>query len=171
MNCRLLYLVGQLGPGGLERQLYFLLQEMDRERYRPEVVVWNFHRDDTYVSHIRELGVPLHFFPNTLSAAEKILAFRRVLLKIRPEVIHSYTFYTNAAAWWATRGTKTIAIGAVRSNFSNDKKSCGILLGNLCARWPNTQVYNNFVGAEKARNSRSPFVPRTIFVVRNGLDL
>jgi hypothetical protein len=28
MSCRLLYLVGQLHPGGLERQLCYLLQAM-----------------------------------------------------------------------------------------------------------------------------------------------
>jgi hypothetical protein len=29
MNCRLLYIVSQLSAGGLERQLYYLLQAMD----------------------------------------------------------------------------------------------------------------------------------------------
>lgn len=35
MHCRFLYLVDQLGPGGSERQLCYLLQIMDRGRYRP----------------------------------------------------------------------------------------------------------------------------------------
>jgi len=35
MKGRILYLVGQLAAGGLERQLYFLLQGMDREHYQP----------------------------------------------------------------------------------------------------------------------------------------
>jgi glycosyltransferase involved in cell wall biosynthesis len=171
MNCRFLYVVGQLGPGGLERQLYFLLKTMDRERYRPEVVVWNFRSDDIYVPQIQKLGVPLHYFPDTLSAAGKLSAFRRIVKRMRPEVIHSYTFYTNIAAWWGTLGMKTIAVGTVRSNFTNDKKSCGFLLGSLSARWPHTQIYNNFAGAEKARQSQSLFAPRRVFVVRNGLDL
>src|SRR5688572_18511518 len=139
MKCRILYLVGQLGPGGLERQLYLLLQTMDRDRYRPEVVVWNFREDDTYVHPLRALNIPLHFFPDKYSRPAKLKAFRGLVLQMKPEVVHSFTFYTNFAAHWATLGTKMTVIGAVRSNFTNDKRSCGILLGNLCARWPSSQ--------------------------------
>jgi len=171
MNCRLLYLVGQLGPGGLEHQLYYLLKTMDRERYRPEVVVWNFRSGDIYVPQIQKLGVPLHHFPDTLSAAGKLSAFRRMVMRMRPEVIHSYTFYTNFAAWWAAPGTKPIAVGSVRNDFAHDKKSCGVLLGRLSARWPRAQIYNNFAGAKAARSSHSLFTPGQVFVVRNALDL
>lgn len=171
MNCRLLYLVGQLGPGGLERQLFSLLQAMDRARYRPEVVVWNFRVDDTFVPQIQNLAVPLHSFPPTLSGAGKLHAFRQLVMKMRPEVVHSYSFYTNFSAWWATLGTRTIPIGAVRSNFVYDKKVSGLFWGNLSARWPDTQVYNNFAGAEAARKSLGMFTPKQIFVVWNGLDL
>jgi glycosyltransferase involved in cell wall biosynthesis len=171
MKCRILYVVGQLGAGGLERQLYLLLQTMDRDRYRPEVVVWNFRETDIHVPRIRELGVPLHSFPTKMPAAGKMAAFVRIALKIRPEVIHSYSFYTNIAAWWAALRTKSIAVGAVRSNFTNDKTSCGFLLGSLNARWPSTQIYNNLAGANKARKSSKLLAPRRIVVVRNGVDL
>jgi len=170
MKCRLLYVVGQLGPGGLERQLYLLLQTMDRDRYRPEVVVWNYHEDDTYVEPLRALNIPIHFFL-CQSGYAKLNAFRRLVSRLEPEVIHSYTFYTNFAARWAALGGKAIAVGSVRSDFDHDKKSCGIVLGNLSARWPRVQVYNNLAGAKKARCSRSPFAPKEAFVVRNSLNL
>src|SRR5262249_5044702 len=125
INCRLLYVVGQLRPGGLERQLYFLLEGMDRKRYRPEVVVWNFGDDDVYVPQLRKLGVALHYFPGAPSGAAKVRALRRLVMQIRPEVVHSYTHYTNFAAWWATLGTKTIAIGAVQGDFIKEKKGPG----------------------------------------------
>jgi glycosyltransferase involved in cell wall biosynthesis len=44
-------------------------------------------------------------------------------------------------------------------------------LGRLCARWPNVQIYNSFVGAKNSRNSLTLFAPRQVFVVCNGLDL
>ena len=46
VECRLLYLVGHLGSGGLERQLCYLLQAMDRKRYQPAVAVWSFREED-----------------------------------------------------------------------------------------------------------------------------
>ena len=57
MTCRLLYLVGQLSLGGLEQQLYYLLQSMDRVRYKPNVVVWNYRKDDPFVQKICALGI------------------------------------------------------------------------------------------------------------------
>ena len=64
-KCRLLYVVGQLGTGGLERQLYYLLQAMDRQRYLPVVVVWNYKEDDVYVRQVQELGVHVLALPKT----------------------------------------------------------------------------------------------------------
>ena len=60
MTCRLLYLVGSLVLGGLERQLVLLLQAMDRTRYRPAVAVWDFDGADPFVRAVRALDVPLH---------------------------------------------------------------------------------------------------------------
>ena len=134
--------------------------------YRPAVAVWNFSEADAYVPQIRELGVPLYLLPSS-----KMRNFRRLVRELNPEVIHSYSFYTNIGAWWAALGTRSIPIGAVRSDFVDDRRSSGFLLGRLSARWPRKQIYNNFVAAERARNSRSFFAPSQVFVVRNGLDL
>ena len=169
--CRFLYLVGGLGPGGLERQLCYLLQSIDRERYRPEVVVWSPSADDIYAPLLQRLQIPLHLFNNRHTAIHKMVAFRRIVHELRPELVLSYSFYTNFAAWWATLGTKTIGIGAGRSDFLYDRQLCGPLLGRLSGRWPNTQIYNSFAGAENSRNSPDLFAPGRVFVVRNGLDL
>jgi glycosyltransferase involved in cell wall biosynthesis len=171
MSCRLLYLVGQLGPGGLERQLCYLLQAMDRGRYRPAVAVWRYHEGDAYVSHIQALGVALHPLPCGSSSGVKLRAFRRLIRRLRPEVIHSYTFHTNFAAWWAALGTKAVAIGALRSDFTRAMRETGPWLGRLSARWPRTQIFNSLAAAEIAQRSRSPFTPSQLYVVRNGLDL
>jgi glycosyltransferase involved in cell wall biosynthesis len=171
MTCRLLYLVGQTGGGGLERQLYHLLQTIDRERYRPAVAVWNPCEDDIYGPRIRALGIPLHAFPRQFSAAAKLEKFRRLVRELKPEVVHSYSFYTNFAAYWAARGTQAVALGSIRSNFTLEKKAAGLWLGGLSSRWPRNQISNNFMAAETIRRSRSLFVPKRVSVVPNGLDL
>lgn len=170
-NCRLLYLVGRLHTGGYERQLYYILQAMDRERYQPAVVVWNYGDEDVHVPRIRELGVPLYAFSGNASAAAKLRAFRRLVRKLEPEVVHSYSFYTNIAAYWAVRGTQATAVGSVRNDFPLEKKSAGLWLGRLSARWPQHQICNSYAAAEAIHRSRSPFAPRQLCVVRNGLDI
>ena len=94
MYSRILYLIGQLSTGGSERQLYNLLQAMDRERYRPGVIVWNFREEDFYVSKIRALGVRLVFFDNHLTKIGKLTFLRAMVGRDKPEVIHSYSFFT-----------------------------------------------------------------------------
>jgi hypothetical protein len=108
MKCRILYLVGQLGAGGLKRQLYFLLHCMDRRCYRPAVAVWNFSETDVYVPQIRALGIPLYSLPRPLLPSSKLRNFRRLVKELNPEVVHSYSFYTNIAAWWAMLGTDSM---------------------------------------------------------------
>ncbi len=171
MRPRLLYLVGQLRTGGMERQLWSLLQAMDRRHYRPAVAVWNYHEEDTYVSHLRALGVPLHPLPRGISKPMRLRAFRRLVGRLQPEVIHSYCFHTNFAAWWAALGRNAVAVGAIRGEFTRAMQESGPWLGRLCARWPRAQICNSFAAAEIVRRSRSLFAPGQLYVIRNGVDL
>lgn len=171
MKCRLLYLIGQLGPGGSERQLFYLLERMNRERYQPEVVVWNYVEDAPYISKMQALGVPIHAMPIPASRWAKLTMLRRLVRQLQPEVLHSYSYYTNLAVRLATLGTQTIAIGAVREDFLQAEKTTGLLLGKCNARWPRCQIFNNFAAATAARHTRRFFTPEHLFVVRNGLDL
>jgi glycosyltransferase involved in cell wall biosynthesis len=171
MKCRLLYLIGQLAPGGSERQLYYLLQAMDREYYRPAVVIWNFREEDVYVPQIRALDVPLYFFPRTRLTAVKLARFRRLVRALQPELVHSYSFYLNFATSRAVWGTRTVAVGSVRSDFTLDKRDTGPWLGSLSARWPCNQICNSLSAVETVRCSRGLFAPRQLSMVRNGIDL
>ena len=170
MRSRILYLVGQLGTGGLERQLWYLLRAMDRERYQPAVAVWSFSEEDVYVKRIQALNVPVHGFSNMPSVA-KLGAFGRLVRQVRPEVIHSYSFHTNFAAYWAARGSRSLPIGSIRCDFAVEFSESGPCLGRLSARWPRDQICNSFLAADTVHRSKGPFVPRRLFVVRNGLDL
>jgi glycosyltransferase involved in cell wall biosynthesis len=168
-SCRLLYVVGQLRDGGLERQLCYLLETMDRERHKPQVLVWHFREDEKYVSRIRAMGVPLYGLSGTSSRVKKMAVLRGLLRRLNPEVVHSYSFYTNLAAWYAAIGTNSIPVGSVRSDFHRSRSEYGPL-GRMCARWPRHQIFNSFAAAESARQTDKYFVPKHVFVVRNGID-
>jgi glycosyltransferase involved in cell wall biosynthesis len=171
MTCRFLYLIGELGPGGSERQLYYLLQGMDREHYRPVVAVWNIRGNNVFGPQIRALGVALHSFPPELSAAAKLREFRRLVGELKPEVVHSYSFYTNFVAHWGSCGTQTVALGSIRNDFTSEKKYAGPWIGRLSSRWPRRQISNSSLAVEVVRRSRNLFVPEQVHLVRNGLDL
>jgi glycosyltransferase involved in cell wall biosynthesis len=171
MRCRLLYLVGQLRTGGLERQLFYLLKAMDRERYRPAVAGWSACETDTYVPQIRNLSVPLYLFPGTTSPLAKMAKFRKLVGSLAPEVVHSYSFYTNFAAWWATLGSPTIAIGSIRNDFVSERHYAGTILGRLSARWPAAQICNSLAAENTLGESVGLFKPAQVRAVLNGLDI
>lgn len=171
MECRLFYLVGQLSLGGLERQLFYLIRSMDRRCYKPVVAVWGNSPDDHYAREIRALDVPVIALGQQPTRWAKLKALRSLVSAVRPEVIHSYTFYTNIAAWWAARGTGAIPIGSVRNNFILDRRETGKVLGRLCGRWPAAQIYNSLTAEQNAKRSTTIFRPRRIYVIKNGVDL
>ena len=171
MKCRLLYLMGNLMAGGAQRQLCYLLQGMDWERYKPIVVVWSFSENDFYVPVFRKLGVPMHSLSCTLSPAAKLVAFGRLVRKLKPEVVHSYSFYTNIAVEWARIGMNTIPIGSIRNDFVQDRQEAGKFLGRLSARWPRAQICNSLAAHRSVMECSGPFKPAWPHVVRNGLDM
>jgi glycosyltransferase involved in cell wall biosynthesis len=171
VRCRLLYLVGQLRLGGLERQLYYLIANLDRDRYQPAVVVWNLNLNDDYYWDIQAIKIPIHGFPPEWSPLSKLRAFRALARQVKPEVIHSYGFHTNFAAYYAARRTRALAIGSLRSDFTFAMSDGGMFKGALNGRWPSCLIANSAAAAEAARRHSGPFAPRRVFVVRNALDL
>ena len=168
---RIVYVIGQLGPGGSEQQLYYLLETMDRERYRPALAVWNHAVSDAFVSQVRMLGVPVYAFPVAASRAGKLLALHRLLRVLKPEIVHSYSFFLNLAVHCAAQGTAAVTFGSVRGDFASDRQNAGTWPGSLSAHWPRYQICNSYHAAEKIHNCRGFLVPRRLFVVRNGLNL
>lgn len=170
-NCRLLYLVGQLGLGGLERQLFCLIESMDRRQYQPVVAVWGNSPNDHYVPLIRALDVPVVTLGTKPSRLAKLRALSSLVTELRPEVIHSYSFYTNVIAWWVARGAVAIPIGSVQSNFIAERQNNWKLLGRLSARWPSAQIFNSSTAAQNAKRVATFFRPDRSYVVKNGVDL
>lgn len=167
----MLYVVGQLGLGGLERQLFYLLKSMDRQRYNPVVVVWNYREEDPYVEKFRHIQVPVLAVGEKLSPIEKLATFRRIVSQFQPEIVHSYAFHTNFPAWWATLGSTILSVGSVRNSFLFDRQTTGMILGRLCARWPHVQICNSVAAKSTADRCTTLFKASRMYVVRNSLDL
>ena len=176
INCRLLYLLGQLRPGGQERQLYYLLKAMDRHRFHPAIAVWNYStRDDTYLSDIERLGVSVYPCSDDAAAPRKVVELRRLVGALRPEIVHSYCFYMNIVAWSAVLGTNGIPIGSIRQDFIDERwrldGPTGKLVGGLSARLPAVQIFNSGTAKLAAEQCRDRFKPTKMYVVRNGIDV
>lgn len=154
-GCRLLYVIGQLGLGGAERQLFYLLANLDRCLYQPCLVVWNFNPEEKYYRDIEALKIPIYGLPAGWSSIAKLRVFRKLARGLAPEVIHSYGFYTNFAAYYAARGAGALAIGSLRSDIARSIKAGGTLRGALNSRLPHCHISNSVVCVEAARQRSS----------------
>jgi glycosyltransferase involved in cell wall biosynthesis len=170
--CRILFLMGSLGGGGAERQLVYLLQAMDRPRHRPALVVWNYQESDVFVPKVRSLGIPFWGFPIEDSSYRKLYQFARLARRLSPEVVHSYSNYTNFAAFCAAHAAGSIGIGSVQNEID---PACFIkkrpIMGRLSASLPRLQMSNSHAAAERIMASRRLFAPKRFAIVTNPIDL
>ena len=115
---KIICLIGQLGNGGTERQLYLFLKHLDRVKFNPRVVVSSKSGGSRWEKQIREeLSVPVKFLGD-LPKAAKFAKFAWTVLKNRADIVFSWSFYTNAFCM-ACPGTEFI--GSLREGLHTAK--------------------------------------------------
>jgi glycosyltransferase involved in cell wall biosynthesis len=161
--------IGELGAGGAEKQLCYLVLGLMKRGYRPEVAVWDFDPDERFAARFRAEGVPVH--PIVRRGGPGARAFRlwRLVRARRPVIAHSYSFFTNFFTWWAACGTSAFAVGSIRNSFSSELRGVGPLGGPLCARFPGRLIANSAAAATEAIGS-GPNGRGRVLVVPNGID-
>jgi len=100
---RVAYVIGELGKGGAEYQLYELLRHLDRRRFTPRVFV--LAPGGWWVEPIRDLGVPVEEIPRRGPADVRRLARLRVALRrFAPHVVHTILWSGNSYGRLAALG-------------------------------------------------------------------
>jgi glycosyltransferase involved in cell wall biosynthesis len=115
---KILYLIGGLELGGSERQLFLFLKNLDKAHFECYVLVLNPEQDNLRQS-IENLGVQVWDVPSNYKGIAKRMWFiYRTILRIRPDVVHSWAFYINPyaglAGWLAC---VPVRLGSLRSAF------------------------------------------------------
>lgn len=96
---RILYLVGQLGLGGSERQLSLLLQHFDMEKYEITVVVFNPSPYYELNDMLEAAGVRVVAIPERVKGVWGRIRFLYSLFReLSPDVAHSWTVHDNPYA-------------------------------------------------------------------------
>lgn len=108
-TAKVLYVIGQLGVGGGERQLFQLIEGLDRTRYSAEVVT--FTRGGLLEKDFAAL-CPVHVFHKTKATELSVLASLAGLIRtMRPGILHTYLFPSNWRGALAARtGRRPVTI-------------------------------------------------------------
>ncbi len=165
---RILYLIGQLGVGGAERQLVYLATHLDRARFEP--IVCSLSADIAMAADLRAAGVELVVLPKRMSPdITRLWRVVQVARRYRPALIHSYLFVANT--WARTTGilTRIPVIVSERSVQGNGSRFRGLIERSL-APAAALMVANSHVGGEMAIRCGRIAADR-LAVVHNGIAL
>jgi glycosyltransferase involved in cell wall biosynthesis len=92
---RIAYVIGELGKGGAEYQLYELVRGLDRTRFVP--TVFALSTGGYWAARLRELGVTVAELPSRGSIdPRRLVALRRALAAFAPHVLHTVLWSGNA---------------------------------------------------------------------------
>ncbi len=113
----LLFLVGELGLGGSERQLFLVLKHLDKRRFDCHVVVFNRSPYVVLNDALRAEGVQVWEVPPACRSVWRRLRYLYDLARnLRPDVVHSWTAHDNPYAGLIGRivGAKAV-LGSLRN--------------------------------------------------------
>jgi glycosyltransferase involved in cell wall biosynthesis len=89
-------LIGELGLGGSEHQLFQVLSQIDRERFQCHVIVLHPSQHFVYNAALEHMGIKVWTVPTTCRGILARMCFIfRVLWKLRADVVHSWSYYAN----------------------------------------------------------------------------
>ncbi|MFM8320106.1 MAG: glycosyltransferase [Chloroflexota bacterium] len=115
---KVLSVIGTVGLGGSERQLYLLMKHIDRQVFDPHVLVFNRIGVDVLEPAFQQAGVALHWIPPDCTGIYRRTRFITGLLKdLKPHIVHSWTAHDNpyAAVCGGLSGTP-LRLGSIRTS-------------------------------------------------------
>lgn len=143
MACiRILYVIGGLGRGGAEKQLYLLLKYMDRELFAPTVVSLSAGGD--WADPIRQLGVTVIELPRRQSIEmRRVFALYRVIRQESPSILQTFLFSDNAYGLLAGCLARVpILIASRRIDRYGDSRRALHIVSRFLGQWADMTICN-----------------------------
>jgi glycosyltransferase involved in cell wall biosynthesis len=115
----LAFIAGQLGLGGAEQQLYYLLSGLNRSRFRPIVISLGPMANEYWEQPITKLGIPVYHIPRHLGRPLRALRIADLLRVQNLQIVHGWVFHSNPYSALAGRLAKiSIRLGSMREAYS-----------------------------------------------------
>ncbi|MEO8392537.1 MAG: glycosyltransferase [Chloroflexota bacterium] len=163
----ILHFVDTLGAGGTERQLVYLLQNLDRERFESYVVT-TYDDFRHYEEEIRRLQIAIYSLRHgelrVVNRSKAVAQYIQLMWKLRPQIVHAWLHYPNLIARIARPFCPPHRlITAIRSNYSSRALASEI----------RTQFFSDFRIVIKRKGSPEHYTnthrPITV-IIPNGID-
>ena len=165
---RVAYVIGELGKGGAEYQLYELVRGLDRARVDPAVVV--LAAGGYWAGPIRELGVVVEEIAGRGSAdVGRLRRLRMALRRLAPDVLHTVLWSGNCYGRVAALGLGIPVVVAAERNVIA-RPAWQVAVERVLDRSTDAYLVNSSAVAD-GLVTRERLPAAKIRVVRNGIDL
>ena len=113
----IIYFIGQIGLGGSERQLYLLLKYINKPDLVYNIIVFNDSPYGDLKKELIKIGVKLYFLPvDKKTIPERFIYLYKLVKKINPILIHSWTIHDNVYAGILGRIFNVKSVGSLRGS-------------------------------------------------------
>lgn len=167
----ILHVIGQLGLGGAERQLFLLVRKLS-DRYG--FIIISYDPDHAqYVDALREIGATVFVIPRQNGIGGRLrflLKIRDIIREASPEIVQTWLISANfwgRAAYLCARPQKPL-IASIRNVKEARYYVLSRILDRILSRWTNIVICNTH--AAKASLLRYGISPAKIRVIHNGIE-
>lgn len=165
---RIAYVIGELGKGGAEYQLYELLRGLDRTRFEP--AVFALAAGGYWAGPMRELGLSVHELAARRSADPgRLLRLRRGLRRFGPHILHTVLWSGNSYGRLAATGLGIPVVLTAERNVIA-RPGWQIAVERVLDRLTDTYLLNCQAIADGLVGRQGLAAPK-MCVIPNGIDL
>jgi len=168
---KICYIIGQLGIGGAERQLYELVKSINRERFDPVVI--SLSQGGYWGNQIEKLKIQVIELRRRKSFEfTRLFELINILRVLSPHIVHTYMFTANSYGRVAAIIARVPIIIASERNVvevGKDKNIFGLYIDKLLAPFTHGIICNSYKASE-ALVKRYSFNVNKIITVHNGFN-
>jgi len=165
------FIVGELGKGGQETQMTYLVQELAHSGRKCVVIIWTYEeRVKYYLSALEGAGVPVLKL-NKESIFKKVLISRNFLKGQNAGSLQSFAYYLNAVAWILCLFTSRIPIGAIRNRLKQIRQKISFLKFWINAILPRRKISNNHLYQQDMQFPAISLAFSKTVIITNHLDV
>jgi glycosyltransferase involved in cell wall biosynthesis len=160
-RAKICFIVGTLGQGGAERQLFYILRTLFEQGNTPTVLCLT--QGEFWEPRIRDLGIQVIWVGQHESRFSRLLKIFSEVRRLNPDILQSSHFYTNLYAVFAGFLTRIPSIGAMRNDCISEWQEMGRIMGKLSLKAPRL-IAGNSLGAIRSAISLGVDERRLLFL-------
>lgn len=179
---KIIYIIGQLGRGGAERQFFELLNGINKKKYKPIVVSLSqgstitddATMSDYWAKRIKGLGLEvIQLQRNKHREFSRIIKLIKILRREKPHIIHSYLTSANTYGRIAALFTRIpIIIASERSSYEVgvNKSKYGIYLDKMLSCFSSAIICNSHKASSMLINKHK-YKNEKVHTIHNGIEI